>query len=129
VYLDASALVKLYVREPESDEVDRILSVEPDQSTARITLVELRRNLARTLRGSALARARTEFERDWEQLHVIEINDELCDRAAELAELTRLKTLDAIHLAAAERIGGPILTYDVAQARAARGLGLAVIGA
>jgi predicted nucleic acid-binding protein len=52
--------------------------------------------------------------------------------AAAIAELTGARTLDALHLAAAQRVGGPavpFLTFDVRQARAARGLGLTVVGA
>jgi predicted nucleic acid-binding protein len=52
--------------------------------------------------------------------------------AAAIAELTGVRTLDALHLAAAQRVGGaavPFLTFDVRQAQAARGLGLTVVGA
>jgi predicted nucleic acid-binding protein len=48
------------------------------------------------------------------------------------AALTGVRTLDALHLAAAQRVGGaavPFLTFDVRQAQAARGLGLTVVGA
>jgi predicted nucleic acid-binding protein len=41
------------------------------------------------------------------------------------------RTLDALHLAAAERAGGrslPVLTFDVRLAEAARRLGFAVLG-
>lgn len=129
MYLDSSALLKLYVREAETDEVAEIVAAAEEQATARLTLVEIRRSLARALRGASLARARSEFQRDWERFYVVEVDEELCERAAELAELTRVKTLDAIHLAAAEQASGPLLTYDIAQARAARALGWTVIGA
>lgn len=129
MYLDSSALVKLYVREPESDEVIEIVAAAEHRATVRLTLVEVRRALARALRGSALAQARAEFALDWEGMHVIDGDAELCERAAELAELTQIKTLDALHLAAAEQSGGPVLTYHVALARAARSLGWTVVGA
>ena len=128
MYIDASALLKLYVREPESEEVVALTS-DAGQSTARVTFVEVRRNLARLLRGASLARARDGFTRDWSRLHIVEVDAELCERAAEIAELTRAKTLDAIHVAAGEQDGGPFLTYDVAQARAAAAVGLSVVGA
>jgi uncharacterized protein len=54
-----------------------------------------------------------------------------CDTAAGIAELTGVRALDALHLAAAQRIGGaavPFLTFDVRQAQAARSLGLTVVG-
>jgi uncharacterized protein len=43
-----------------------------------------------------------------------------------------VKTLDALHLAAAQRVGGPELTFvtfDERQAEAARSLGWTVVGA
>jgi predicted nucleic acid-binding protein len=43
-----------------------------------------------------------------------------------------VRTLDALHLAAAQRVGGPampFLTFDLRQAQAARSLGLTVVGA
>jgi predicted nucleic acid-binding protein len=43
----------------------------------------------------------------------------------------RIRTLDALHLAAAERAGGGTLvfvTYDIRQAQAARSLGWPVLG-
>lgn len=48
-----------------------------------------------------------------------------------LADMTNTKTLDALHLAAAERAGGravPFLTFDLRQAVAARSLGFTVLG-
>jgi hypothetical protein len=47
--------------------------------------------------------------------------------AAAIAEVTGARTLDALHLAAAQRVGGaavPFLTFDLRQAQPARGLGL-----
>lgn len=129
MYVDSSALLKVYLTEPEGDEVEQLLDREPDRSTARITLIEVRRNLKRLLRGAPLARSHAEFQRDWERLNVVEIDGELCGRAAEVAELTAVRTLDAIHLAAIERVGGPLLTYDRRQAEAARSLGWDVVGA
>ena len=53
-----------------------------------------------------------------------------CDIAADIAEMTGARTLDALHLAAARRLGGaavPFVTFDVRQAQVARTLGLAVL--
>ena len=49
-----------------------------------------------------------------------------------IAEQTGARTLDALHLGAAQRVGGQAVTYltfDVRQGQAARNLGLTVIGA
>jgi predicted nucleic acid-binding protein len=65
-------------------------------------------------------------------LSVVELDEATCETAAPIAELTGVPTLDALHLAAAQRVGGaavPFLTLDLRQAQAARALGLTVVGA
>jgi len=49
LYLDSSALLKRYVDEPDSDEANALLASDPSPLTARHTIVEVRRNLARLL--------------------------------------------------------------------------------
>jgi uncharacterized protein len=131
VYLDTSALLKRYVAEPDSDRCDQYLSADPDWISARVTLVELRRNLARLLAGVPLTQALEDFERDWRRVHVVEIDATTCDLAAQIAEATLCRSLDALHLAAARRISAdqPFLTFDVRQAQVGRTLGLRVLGA
>lgn len=129
MYVDSSALVKLYVVEPESEEVQRLLDEAGLAATVRVTLVEVRRNLARRLAARDLAAARSELEADWALLEIVEVDAALCERAAEIAEATGVRSLDAIHVSAAERVGASLLTYDVRQAEAARELGLTVVGA
>ena len=130
LYVDTSALLKRYVEEPESAETDRILAADLDWITARHTRIEARRNLSRLLQGAQLQNAFDAFEDDWQQLHVVELDFRTCERAAEIAETTLARTLDALHLAAAMRVGGDIrlFTYDLRQARAGRALGLPVVG-
>lgn len=63
---------------------------------------------------------------------IVELDRVTCDAAGDVAEITGVRTVDALHLADARRAGGstlPFLTYDVRQAQAARGLGFAVVGA
>lgn len=133
-YVDSSALVKRYVREPDSDAAERLLWADPEWVTAGHTLVEVRRTLALRLEDAPelLPRARTAFERDWAKLHVVAVDENTCARAADIAEVTGARTLDALHLAAAHRAGAPalrIVTFDTRMAQAARGLGWSVAGA
>jgi predicted nucleic acid-binding protein len=131
LYVDASALLKRYVQEPESDQAEKLLLADPTWVTARHTWVEVRRNLAGLLRGRSLATARTQFEADWKRTHVVELDETTCHLAADLAEVTGLRTLDALHLAALRRAGGSaltLLTFDLRQAQAARQLGVSVVG-
>jgi uncharacterized protein len=132
LYVDSSALLKRYVEEPDSERFEEALLSDPNWVTARVTVVEVRRNLIYRLRGREAADARTQFERDWRRFHVVELDEMTCDRAAELAELTGVRSLDALHLAAMQRIGAgalPLLTADIRQAQAARSLGWTVLGA
>ncbi len=131
LYVDSSALLKRYVDEPDSEAVDALLRSDSSLVTARHTIVEVRRNLARLLSGSEFARARSAFARDLEAISIVELDEVSCEGAAVVAEVTGARTLDALHLAAAQRVGGPavpFLTLDVRQAQAARALGLTVVG-
>ena len=62
---------------------------------------------------------------------VIAVDTITSNIAADIADLTSIRTLDALHLAAASRIGIEdvlFLTFDVRQAVAARTLGMRVLG-
>jgi predicted nucleic acid-binding protein len=64
-------------------------------------------------------------------LSLVGLDEVTCEMAAAAAELAGARTLDALHLAAAQRVGGaavPFLTFDLRRAQAARSLGLTVLG-
>lgn len=131
VYVDSSAFLKLYFEERDSQLADDVLASNPEWVTARHTLVEVRRNLARELEGASLTAARQQFDRDFRSAAVVELTPEVCDAAADIAEVTGARTLDALHLGAARTVGGgllPIVTFDLRQAQAARALGWTVLG-
>lgn len=131
LYVDSSALLKRYVDEPDSDRADRLLLSDPELVTARHTIVEVRRNLARLLSGGALSEARASFASDITAMSIVELDDHTCEMAATITEQSPLRTLDALHLAAAQRVGGTaitVLTFDIRQAQAARSLGFPVVG-
>lgn len=131
LYVDTSALLKRYIAEDESDACERILFGDSTWVTARHTWVEVVRNLAKLLTGAERTRVKKAFSSDWTRFHVVELDDTTCRRAGELAETLQVRTLDALHLAAAERVGGtalPFVTYDLRQAQAARSLGWTVLG-
>jgi predicted nucleic acid-binding protein len=132
LYVDSSALLKRYVDEPDSEAADALLRSDPSLLTARHTLVEVRRNLARLLEDQDAVAARSAFAADLAAFGIVELDEVTCEAAAVVAELTGARTLDALHLAAAQRLGGPgvsFLTFDARQAQAARTLGLEVLTA
>lgn len=133
LYVDSSALLKRYLPgEPGRRANEQLLLGDGSWVTARHTLVEVRRNLSRELARRAHAAARAQFELDWSRAMVIELDADVCATAADIGEATGARTLDALHLAAAERVREPavrFLTYDRRQAAAARALGWTVVGA
>ena len=131
-YVDSSALLKRFVDETDSADADALLQADPELLTARHTIVGARWNLARLLSGRELAAARATFAGDLRSVSIIELDEATCDSAASIAESTGARTLDALHLAAAQRISAPgvgFLTFDLRQAQAARAIGLIVLTA
>jgi predicted nucleic acid-binding protein len=131
-YVDSSALLKRYVEEPDSAAADALLRADHALLTARHTIVEVRRNLGRLLSGRELVAARLAFTEDLRSMSIVELDEATCESAASIAEATGVRTLDALHLAAAQRVSEPgvsFLTFDLRQAQAARALGLAVVTA
>lgn len=131
LYIDSSALLKLYLAEADSHDAQRIIDSDPTKATAWITLVEVRRNLARMLDGSALTRARERCERDLDAVALISPDEACWRRAADIGEVLGVKSLDALHLAVAQQLQIPELgfcTFDLRQGNAARQLGLRVLG-
>ncbi len=130
-YVDSSALLKRYVDEPDSDIAEELLGGDPDLVTGRHTVVEVRRNLARMLTGTALTEARSWFATDLSSFGIVELDHDTCELAATIGEQTGVRTLDALHLGAARRLGLALtfITFDMRQAQAARALGFVVAGA
>lgn len=131
LYVDSSALVKRYVLEDRREEAEATLLSDPAWVTGRHTYVEVSLALRKRLTGPELDIARDAFEQDWSRTHVVVLDQALCRRAVELGSTADARSLDAMHLAAAERAGGrslPIVTFDVRLARAARSLGFSVVG-
>ena len=123
-------MLKRYVEEPDSSRADELLAADDALVTARHTLVEVRRNLARLLPAPAAAQARAAFAGDLAALSLIELDAATTELAATFAEQTGVRTLDALHLGAAYRLGTAVtfLTFDVRQGVAARQLGFRVAG-
>ena len=130
LYADSSALLKRYIDEADSDRAEALLAGDEALVTGRHTMVEVRRNLARLLDPVAAVAARATFQGDLRAFAIVELDTSTCELAATIAEQTGVRTLDALHLAAARRLGTALtfLTFDVRQAQAARALGLVVAG-
>jgi predicted nucleic acid-binding protein len=66
---------------------------------------------------------------DWERIHVVPVDQRCLDRAAELGRTQPVRTVDAIHLAAADRLPHPLTfaTFDPGQIPVALALGFDVL--
>jgi uncharacterized protein len=107
LYLDTSALVKLYAEEADSGLVRQAVADSEIIATSLMAYVETRSALARKGRNGAITRSafnrcRREFERDWARLHRLPVDEILVLKAGELAEEHALRALHALHLATAD---------------------------
>lgn len=121
-YLDSSALVKLVVAEPESAALRRHLRSRPIRVSCAFARVEVVRAV-RSHGRDATARARRVLART----RLLRVDDALLDAAAFL-DGGVLRSLDAIHLAAAQAFGDSLrelVTYDARMTQAAKSVGLA----
>jgi predicted nucleic acid-binding protein len=123
VYVDASALVKRYVAEAGSPEVEALIGSAQATGTAVVSRAEVAAALAKAARvgivsREAAAKAFEAFNADWEHLIRVQMGEPLAARAAALAWEHGLRAYDAVHLAAAlvwrEILGEPVTvaTYD-----------------
>lgn len=124
-YLDTSAAVKLVVSEPGSRAMSRWAAMHADDV---VSCDLLRTELLRATRRGApeqMPRARAALD----SITLLSVPSETFEHAAEL-EPSLLRSLDAVHLAAALGLGDEldgIVTYDDHLADAAALLGVTVI--
>lgn len=125
LYADASALVKLLVREPQTAALTEVLTRRrASLATSAIAVVEVLRAVRIADPGPAGAqRARQRLD----ETILVEVTRELLDDAVSYTSV-RVRALDAIHLASALRIGtSQMLVYDRRLADAAAAAGLEVL--
>jgi uncharacterized protein len=105
LFVDASALVKRYVRERHSVTVRRLLTATPI-AISRLSEVEVPSALARLVRERRLParsrdRAVTAFVTDLAAWHIVEMTADVSALARELLQRHDLRAGDAIQLASA----------------------------
>lgn len=125
LYLDASALVKRYVAEEGSEALIEAMARADGWAICRVGYVET----ARAVRLAAGKPAVGRLDADWPSFAVVEVDAALAEHAAGLTATEELRSLDALHLAAALLITSgdlTVATWDVRLHFAAQSQGLAV---
>ena len=124
-YLDTSAAVKLLIAEENANSLVRWLESHEDQMfSSDLLRTELLR-VTRRIAPDLMVQARAILD----ALVILTLSTELCERAA-ILEPRLLRSLDAIHLAAAMEMGDDLrglVTYDHRLAAGAESLGIEVL--
>lgn len=135
LYLDTSALVKRYIREDGSDQVEQSVRQATAIGSAIITRAEVSATFAKAVRTGLLKRETAHsdletFRQDWNDYERLDVNDTVVARADFLAWQYGLRGYDAVQLASAliwhETLESPVAfaTYDKGLWAIARSVGL-----
>ena len=106
LYLDTSALIKLYIEEPGSQEVKRVMKKARVVATSRVAYVEARAGIARKYREGELSKEEhdqmvKDLKQDWDNYFIVEVSESVAKLGGELTSKQPLRGFDAIHLASA----------------------------
>jgi len=134
LYLDASALAKLYITEPGGSQMPGVIREHRDAVfTSIVTYAETLSVLARSMRERRISPreyqvAKKAFLADWPAWHVIEVTQTVLAPAARLIERHGIRGFDAMHLSSALWVGNPAFAcFDARLRKAAAAEGLAVV--
>jgi hypothetical protein len=136
LYLDASALVKRYIQEKASEDVNAWIDSAEMVVTSLITRVEVAAAIARAGRMKLISPDETlaalrQFRSEWESFHRLPITENTVARGDSLAVENDLRGYDATHLACAliwqETLGMPVTlaSFDSQLIEAARNVNMA----
>jgi predicted nucleic acid-binding protein len=141
LYLDTSALVKIYVDEAGSAGCRQAVGEADLIATSALAYVEARAAFSRRRREGGLPpksyrRVIADLDDDWPSYAVVDVTEGVIREGARLAERHRLRAYDAVHLASAtalREVGGvePVMfaSWDAVLGRAARREGLSLLQA
>jgi len=106
LFVDTSALVKLYVAEPGSEQMREAAAEGNPVAASRLASAEIHATLARRRReglllDSEFEQLRVRFAADWEELTQVAIGAEILTLIPGLCERNPLRGADALQLASA----------------------------
>ena len=106
LFCDTSALLKLYITEPDGDLVKAKLTEAEAVVVCRIAWAEAHAALSRRARevpedAAVIEQVKQALATDWPRYVLMEINQALVERAGEYADAFALRGYDSVQLAAA----------------------------
>jgi hypothetical protein len=131
-YIDSSLFLKLLFDEEGTSQAQMLWDNDPVLISSRLLRIEARATLARGKMDGRITSQKSKiiaqtFDDLWARLTVVEISEQVAESACEIAESTRLRSLDAIHLASAMAVSADLFgSSDVQLCNAASELGFAV---
>jgi len=135
LFCDTSALVKLYILEDSSREMQTLAGAASAIAVCRIAWAEMMAALSRRARefpndADAIEVVRKRLRTDWPRYVVVEVTQALVDLAGEYADTFALRGYDSVQLAAARTLQDmareeiQFACFDSRLGKAARMLGM-----
>lgn len=122
MFLETSALLRVLFDEPGGDEVRTALKTAERIFASRLLRIEAERSLLRVmLDDTNLERHAAAFDKElrdlWSRTDFFEMTTTICELAGRIAPRSRLRSLDAIHLATFRQVqtleaNVAMLTFD-----------------
>jgi len=128
--VDTSALVRRYLQDRHRSIVLEAMAVDDPWCASALVRTEAQLALHR---AAVTGRQQVDLWRalrdEWDAFWIVPLDERCLARAVEIGASYGIRLVDAIHLAAADRLPGPVryLTFDRQQIPAADSLGFEVI--
>ena len=129
-FLDASGVLARYLTGAAGDTARAAMAADPVWCASALALTEALMVVDHLdVEQAGREELRRAIRDDWERIHVVPVDGRCLDRAAELGRTQPLRTVDALHLAAADRLPRPLtyVTFDPRQIPVALSLGYEVV--
>jgi predicted nucleic acid-binding protein len=129
VFVDTTALLGRWVGGPWRATVVAAMAGDPDWAASALALTEALAVADRLDDPASARQLRRLLRDDWDRYWIVPVDQHALDRAGDLACDHPLRTVDALHLAAAARLPAPLtyLTFEPNQIPVALALGFDVV--
>lgn len=129
VFVDTTGFLGRWLAGPWRPLVIGAMAADPEWCASSLALTEAVAVADRLDDRAAARRLRRLLYDDWNRYWTVPVDQRCLDRAADLARDHPLRTVDALHLAAADRLPKPVtfVTFDAHQIPVAMALGFDVV--